>query len=123
MKIYLLKSLALIFALSLISCSDDEVMTQVMECPDNALHTIDDATGTMVYLSCYNAWGVQLDEALPDEETTIGASLDVNESFQVEGLAVQIDACFYEFDLPLLFPDPVPWGMLYNMENIKMVGE
>lgn len=119
---YFLKSLVLIFALSFIACSDDEDLTKAMECPDGALHTIDNATGSMIYLSCYDAWGVVLDEALLDEERTIGASKDIAKEYQVEGLKVEVDACFYEFDLPLQFPDPAFWGTLYNMENIRMIG-
>ncbi len=121
MKNYYLNTLLLLFVLFAISCSDDEDLTKVMECSGEALHTIDNAQGAMIYLSCYDAWGVLLDDALLDEDRTIGASKDIEEEYKVEGLRVQIDACFYEFDLPLLFPDPAFWGFLYNMENIEMI--
>ena len=123
MKTYLLKSLLLILTISFISCSDDEDLTQATECPDAALYTIDKANGKMVYLGCYDAWGIELDEPLENEERTIGASLEIRKEYEVDGLRVQVDACFYEFDLPLVIADPAPWGQLYRMDNIRMVGE
>ena len=118
-----LKSLVLLIILCFVSCSDSNEPIDTMICPNDALHTIDNAPGSMIYISCYDAWGVLLDNAINEEERTIGASLSVPEEYHIEGLKVQLDACFYEFDLPLLFPDPGFWGTLYNMENIRLIEE
>jgi len=126
MKTYFLKTLLLIITLSFISCgdnSDDLSPIKPIECPDGALHTLDAVMCEMIYLPCYDAWGVELLEALSNENKTIGASLDIKEEYKIAGLEVQVDACFYEFDLPLLIADPAPWGSLYRMEDIRMVGE
>jgi len=123
MTAHLLKSVLLLFVLGIVSCSDTKDPIDAMECTDDALHTINNATGSMIYMSCYEAWGVLLDDALVDEERTIGASLSVAEEYRTEGLRVQLDACFYEFDLPLQFPDPSFWGTLYNMDNFRLVEE
>ena len=77
----------------------------------------------MVYLPCYDAWAVDLEESVHADGQTIVASLDIDESFEVEGMKVQADACLFEFDLPLLLPDPAPWGYLYRMENIEIEEE
>lgn len=117
-----LKSILLIALIGIISCGDSTA-PDLIECPNDALHTISNAKGTMIYLTCYNAWGIELDESLIDGDRTIGASLNVDDSYQVEGLRVLIDACFYEFDLPLVLPDPAPWGYLYRMENFRIIEE
>ena len=118
-----LKSLVLLIILCFVSCSDNNKPIDTMICPNDALHTIDNAPGSMIYISCYDAWGVKLDESLHADTQTIGASLEVAEEYRIEGLRVQVDACFYEFDLPLLFPDPAPWGSLYRMENFRLIEE
>lgn len=126
MKAYFLKTLLIIFTIFLISCSngsDDALPIIPIECPDDALHTVDGIMGEMIYLPCYDAWGVKLLETLTNENQTIGVSLDISEEYEIEELKVQLDACFYEFDLPLILPDPAPWGSLYRMENVRIVDE
>ena len=112
----------MLFVLLSVSCeSENDNLKTTIECPDEALYTISDAYGTMVYLACYDAWGVRLDDSIHTDGGTIGASLDVEEVYKVEGLRVKVNACFYEFDLPLLLADPAPWGYLYVMENMAIV--
>jgi len=123
MTTYYLKSLLLLITVFAISCGGNDDTSNVMECDNDALHTIDNAPGSMIYLTCYDAWGIVLDEALTDEDRTIGVSQDIKEEYKVEGLRVQVDACFYEFDLPLIFPDPTFWGFLYKMENFRIIEE
>jgi len=122
MTTHFLKSILLIALIGIISCEDSNT-PDVLECPNNALHTVNNAKGTMVYLTCYEAWGVELDDTLVDDAVTIGGSLDVDEAYKIEGLRVSVDACFYEFDLPLILPDPQPWGYLFRMEDFRIIEE
>jgi hypothetical protein len=122
MKLIYLKSFLFLFVLSSSSCEKSND-TPVLECPDAALQEISNANGAMVYLGCYDAWAVILEESIHDDGQTVLASLDIDESFEVEGMKIQVDACLYEFDLPLLLPDPAPLGYLYKMENVQIVEE
>jgi len=116
MRLIYLKSLILLF-----EKSND--VKPILECLDTALEDISNANGAMVHLICYDAWAVKLDESLHNDGQTVVASLDIDESYEIEGMKVQVDVCLYEFDLPLLLPDPVPWGYLYRMENVQIVEE
>ncbi len=92
----------------------------VLECDEQAIEIVEDMTGTMLYLACYDAWAVKLDESIREDDETIIASLDVDPRFQTDKMTVNIEACLHEFDLPLLFPDPVVFGYMYKMENFNL---
>jgi len=85
-----------------------------------ALQSLEGISGTMLFLGCYDSWAVLLNESIHPDGNTVLVSLDINPNYHVEGLNVTIDACLYEFDLPLLLPDPVIWGYLYRMENFDL---
>lgn len=119
-------SLRLLFVAALVtflSCDDKVDINLPMECPEEALHTLGKATGKMVYLPCYGAWAVELDKSLHEDGGTMAASLDMDEAYKVDSMQVVVDACLYEFDLPLLLPDPGIWGYLYNLENFSVSQE
>lgn len=117
-------SFLMLLALLFVSCEDkNDDLHATMECPEEAHHRLSNAYGSMVYLACYDAWGVRLDDSIHDDGDTIGASLEVIEDYKVVGLRVKVDACLYEFDLPLLLADPAPWPYLYVMENMDIVVE
>lgn len=102
------------------SCSEAEQVAEI-RCEDDALFERVEATGTMYYLSCYEAWSIQMDELNADGNNLYAASLDIPEAFQVEGLKVRFAACFYPFDLPLIFPDPSFFGETYVVRNLEIV--
>jgi len=114
-------SLAILFAfLTLNSCTKNEQETQPFICPQEALFQRVGATGTMLYLPCYESWSIKLEETNPEGIHLIAASLDIPTAFQIDSLEVKIEACFYEFDLELLYPDPVPWGEMYIIKDYNI---
>jgi len=117
---FILKSVLLLSILLVVCCDNNSDLNPITACPEDALHTINNAKGHMTYLYCYEAWAVVLDESLHDDAQTIIANLFVHEDYRVDSMRVKIDACLYEFDLPLLLPDPAPWGYLYRMDNVNM---
>lgn len=93
-----LKVLLLLSALFFISCGSDS------ECDADSLFSLENASGTMTYLSCFDSWVIRIDD--PQRGLIVGASMDIDESFEEEGLKVCVDACFLSFDLPLVSPLP-----------------
>lgn len=120
--------LAFIFILiSFCSCDEREELIDLkqepIECNSAALFSREDVSGIMVYLPCYDSWAIKLNETNEDDSHLIAASKDVPESYQMDSLAVRLSACFYEFDLELLFPDPAPWGEMYVIKDFQLVAE
>lgn len=74
----------------------------------------------MLYLSCYDSWSIKLEETNEEGSHLIGASLDLPSAFKIDSLPVIIDACFHEFDLELLFPDPVLFGEMYVIKDYNI---
>ena len=99
------------------SCTDPEVPHT---CDDEALFSREGAKGMMLYLPCFDSWSVKLDETNEDGQI-IAASYDISESLRVDSTRVIIDACFYEFDMELLFPDPAPWGDMYVIKDFEIL--
>ena len=109
---------ALLFTMfSATSCSDPE---PTFSCNTSALFSKECATGTMIFLSCYDSWAVRLDETNTDGIHLIDANPNISEEYKIDGLEVKIDACFYEFDLVLLFPDPALWGEMYVIQDFNI---
>lgn len=107
--------------LIMVSCSDKEpVVEPVFTCYSEALFSRECAIGTMLFLSCYDSWSIKLDEKNADGDHLIAASLDIPESYKVNDLKAKIDACFCDFDLTLLFPDPVIWGEMYVIKDYNI---
>ena len=121
MKSYTLANLTLLIVISLSlfcnACTDPEAPHT---CDDEALFLREEATGMMVYLPCYDSWAVKLNETNIDGTHKIGASYDLAESLKVDSTIVKIDACFYEFDMELLLPDPAPWGDLFVIKDFEI---
>ncbi len=110
----------LIMMITVSSCSDSNNSEDLI-CDADALFNMEDAVGSMIYLTCYDSWAIRVDQMQGDTTQLIGASLDIPESFEVDGMQVSFTACFYEFDLPLLLPDPAPWGDLYVIRDFTIV--
>lgn len=103
-----------VFGLFAVSCGDSE---PEVRCADDALFERQEANGEMIFLMCYDAWGIKLDETASDDWHIIGASYDIPEEYKEEGLRVTLNGCFHTFDMPLLIPDPMPWGEMYVIKN------
>ena len=117
-NLYILSVLvALCFSLLFSACSDPEMP---LNCDAEALFLREEATGRMVYLTCYDSWAVRLDETNEEGIQLIAASREISESLRVDSTRVILDACFYEFDMELLYPDPAPWGDLYVIRDFEI---
>lgn len=110
----------LLFGLLIISCGDTE---QELRCSADSLFEMENVSGEMMYLMCYDAWAIKLDEPNDAGDTVLGASYDIPEEFKQEGLRVSVSACFHTFDMELLFPDPVIWGQMYVIKNFQFAEE
>ena len=115
-------NLALFTVLALLSlsvcfnaCSDPETHS----CDDEALFSREEATGMMVYLPCFDSWAVRLDETNVDGHL-FAVSRDIRESLHLDSTVVKIDACFYEFDMEPLLPDPALWGDMYLIKDFDI---
>jgi len=106
-------SIAFLFILSaLFSCSKKDF---VLACGDDSLFSMEEVTGEMIYLPCYDSWAVKIEQ--DSQVPIIAASLDIPDYLKVEGLPVVLSGCFYDFDLPLILPDPAPWGDMYVVRD------
>jgi len=121
LKSYLLIITTSILLLSLISCGTDSNVIGEIRCEEDALFERVEATGSMYYLSCYESWSIQMDELNAEGNNLYAATLDMPEAFKQEGLQVKFAACFYPFDLPLIFPDPSFFGETYVVRNLEIV--
>jgi len=101
------------------SCSEPE-QELPFTCDSDALLVREDVSGTMFYLMCYDAWSVRLDETNEEGIIVYAASVDIEDDYKIEGLQVSLNACFYNFDLQLLFPDPAIWGDMYVMKDFEI---
>ncbi len=117
----------IIILISFCSCGEKEELIDLkqepIECNSDALFSREEVSGIILYLPCYDSWAIKLDETNDDDQHLIAASMDVPESYQMDGLAVRLSACFYEFDLELLFPDPALWGEMYVIKNFQLDAE
>jgi len=117
--------LSLLFALaftllSITSCSDPEPLP--LTCDSESHFKKEGAVGTMLYLPCYESWSIKINEANVDGDgqAIIAASLDIPTEYHVADKKVKLDACFYDFDLPLILPDPAPWGDMYVIKDYNI---
>ena len=113
-------ALKILFALMLFSftsCESDS------DCDEESLFRLEEATGTMVFLPCYNSWAIHIED--PEDGTIIGASQDIAEEFQQEDLMVCADACFHKFDLPNTSIDPTSFSIIdmYVIQNFRITGK
>jgi len=120
MKVTLTAFFLFIVGFSIMSCSNPDEELQPFECDDDALFSRENVTGSMFYLSCYDVWSIKLDELNAEGNHLYGASTEMPEEFKEEGLAVEFSACFYEFDLPLIFPDPSFFGETYVIRDFRI---
>jgi len=114
------KSLILFCGLFLFSCSDSP---EEIRCTEDALFERMVVGGTMIYLPCFDSWAIRLDETAVDDGKMFGASYDIPEEYKEEGLRVTLSACFHNFDMELILPDPAPWGLLYVIKNFQISEE
>jgi len=115
-----MKNFALIFlTLLIVSCTKSEPFV----CDDDALFSREAATGSMHFISCYESWSIHMDETTVDDGRMNAASLDIPSEFHIEGMRVKFDACFYQFDLPSIIPDPTPIGELYVIKDFSISQE
>ncbi len=106
--------------LSFSSCSDKSDNDPLVCNDPDTLLVLEDRAGTMKYLPCYDSWAVDVDDLDNDTCSIIGASKDISDEFKSDGMAVTISGCYYEFDLPLLLPDPAGWCDLYVIRNFSI---
>ncbi len=116
MKYYIMLFLSFL----IISCNDND---EELRCSADSLFEMENVSGEMMYLMCYDAWAIKLDEPNDAGDTVLGASYDIPEEFKQEGLKVSTSACFHTFDMELLFPDPVIWGEMYVIKNFQFSEE
>jgi hypothetical protein len=98
-------------------------VTSEPTCDEDALFSRDDATGSMFFINCYQTWAVEMDELNDNGNPIYAASLDIDEDFHTEGMRVKFDACFYDFDLPLIIPDPSFFGEMYVIRDYEIEEE
>ena len=106
-----LKSSLLLFGLlfCLVSCSnqkeDIEPVTEI-PCETGCLFTKKNATGKMIFMSCFQKFAIE--SAHPDDETitTWGIPADLDEAYKVEGKEVTFSAVYRTNTLQLVIADP-----------------
>jgi hypothetical protein len=86
-------------------------------CTDDCVFVEMSIVGNVHFYGCYNVWGVQF--VTDEDEHIIGLALDMPMNLQVENSEVVFSASFYENDLPLALPDPMP-GRFYKIEICEM---
>ncbi len=117
MKAILIPILCALFSVCIISCSSSEEEISIIECDPDALFLRDSARGSMVFVPCYDVWAIEMDETNAAGNPLYAASKEISDEFSVEGLDVIFDGCFYDFDLPLIIPDPSFFGEIYLVRD------
>ena len=121
MKVFIRTALMGLLCFSIVvSCSTPEEAVSMFTCEDEALFSRTEAKGTVIYLACYDAWAIVMDETNDAGDVLIAATTEMPDNFRIVGIEVVFDACFYEFDLPLLLPDPVIFGELYVIQDFEI---
>lgn len=114
-------SIGLLSIICLLSCAKQEInMLEQLNCSEEALFRLLNTSGEMFFMPCYDTWAIRLDERDANDIWVIGASYDIPEAFQEEGLIVSFDACFLPFDMPLVLADPNPWGHLFVVDDFSI---
>ena len=104
---------------TLASCSKSNRCDD-LGCTGDCVFVAIDQQGEIHFYGCYNVWGVQFIN--DEEEQIIGLAPDMKAEYQVEDMEVTFSATFYENDIPLAFPDPMPWSF-YRMGICDMNGD
>ncbi len=88
-----------------------------LSCYDNCEFVEVDRVAVTHFYGCYDVWGVVFTN--DSEEQVIGLAPNMRTEYQVEDMEITFSATFYENDLPLAFPDPMP-GRFYKIDICGM---
>ena len=117
-----MKNVLLVFCtfcfLAVSSCSRTDRCSELV-CTNDCVFVEVDQVGVVHYYGCYDVWGVLFTDE--NEESIIALAPDMKPEFQVEDMELTFSATFYENDLPLAFPDPMP-GRFYKIDICDMIG-
>ncbi|MFT6333356.1 MAG: hypothetical protein ACI86M_000208 [Saprospiraceae bacterium] len=98
------------------SCSKADRCSE-LACIDDCVFVEIDRLATVHFYGCYDVWGVIFTN--DEGEQIIGLASDMNAEYQIKDTEITFSATFYENDLPLILPDPMP-GSFYRMEVCGM---
>ena len=87
-----------------------------MDCSGDCLFMEVDKVATVGYFSCFDTWGVQYSDPSSDPETIFCLSTDFPKNLKEEGLTVTFSGTFFENSIPLQFPDPSMFGLMYEVD-------
>lgn len=113
-----LSFLLLGFLLLACACQKGDDKPAVIPCQGDCLFTVQDGSGTVVKMTCFNRFGIMTDD--PNTavlDTIYGIPDDLEAKFEVEGKAVKFSGAFRANTLTPTFPDPsIGTGDLYQLE-------
>ena len=102
----------------IVSCSKADRCSE-LSCENNCEFVEVDRIAKVHYYGCYLAWGAIFTNDAG--ERIIALAPDMKEEYQVDNMEITFSATFYENDLPLSFPDPMP-GRFYKIDICNMNG-
>jgi len=105
--------------LALSSCSKADRCSE-LSCEDNCEFVEVDRVGEVHFYGCYITWGALFTNDAGEQ--VIALAPDMKEEYKVEGMEITFSATFYENDLPLAIPDPMP-GRFYKIDIYDMNGD
>ncbi len=122
MKAFITASMIGLLGLSIISsCGNQQEEMSILTCEDDTLFSRVCAKGIVFFIPCYDAWAIKMDEKNAAGDHLIAVSKEMPDIFRIDGLEVVFDACFHEFDLILLFPDPSFFGELFIIKDFEIM--
>ena len=106
-----MRLLALLVLLSFLlftnACQKGDDQPGEVPCQGDCLFTVQDSSGTVVKMTCFNRFGIMTDD--PNTavlDTIYGIPDDLDAKFEVEGKAVKFSGAFRANTLAPTFPDP-----------------
>ena len=92
---------------------EDDGGLDPVPCEDGCLFTMQNATGTIIFMDCFQKYAIQTNYPDDPEMLIYGIPESLEESFHEVGKSVIFSAAFRENTLVPQFPDPS-----FNMESI-----
>ena len=97
-----------------------DICAETLNCiSENCVYTISNTQGTIVFLSCFNRWGINSSDQAPNGDPVWLIVDNLDSSFEQKGLEVIYCGYVRENTVPLQFPDPNV-GAVYQIRLVNI---